>query len=204
MSYKQKLLVEGKDDFHVLSNLFDKYSVTESFEIKNEEGDNIFQSIPIYLKADISTIGIVIDADEDIHKKWKKLRKIFSENKYDVPENICKEGVIIKKNELPTIGIWIMPDNNVNGMLEDFMRYLVPQDDLLMSYVEKTLTNLESDNVNKYKSVHQSKAKIHTWLAWQDPPGIPMGLAIKRNIFDTDNELCMKFITWINELFNKG
>ncbi len=199
---EQLLLVEGKNDLHVFLNIFEKHSVKESFTAEGKEGDSIYKSIPIYLKTDVSTIGIVIDADENINSKWDKLKNIFKVSGYDIPENPIHTGTIIKKNDRPTIGIWIMPNNNANGMLEDFVKQLVPGDDLLMDYVEESLNKIETVGVNKYKSIHKSKARIHTWLAWQETPGTPMGLAIKKTFLDTNKELCLKFVNWINDLFN--
>ncbi len=139
---EQFLLVEGKNDLHVFYNIFEKHSVKESFKPEGKDGDGIYKSIPIYLKTDVSTIGVVIDADENINAKWGKLKNIFKASGYDFPELPTQTGTIIKKNSFPTIGVWIMPDNNANGMLEDFVKQLVPNDDLLMDYVEKSLDKM--------------------------------------------------------------
>lgn len=199
---EQLLLVEGKDDLHVFSNIFEKHSVKRSFKPEDKDGDEIYKSIPIYLKTDVSTIGIVIDADENINSKWNKLKSILSASGYELPKLPSPTGTIIKKESFPKVGIWIMPDNNANGMLEDFVKQLVPKDDLLMDYVEHSLDKLEIKGINKYKAVHKSKARIYTWLAWQETPGTPMGLAIKKTFLDTNKELCLKFVDWINKLFN--
>lgn len=94
-----------------------------------------------------------------------------------------------------------MPDNNQNGMLEDFMAALATPDDALMKKSEDVLTELETEGIQKYKTVHRSKAKIHTYLAWQDAPGRPMGQAITANILNADSELAVKFAEWLKELF---
>ena len=52
------------------------------------------------------------------------------------------------------------------------------------------------------KEYHKSKAFIHTWLAWQEDPGTPMGLAITKKYLSTnDKVLCNSFIEWLNLLF---
>lgn len=196
----QTLLVEGKNDLHVLSNIFGKHTVKKTFETKDK--DSIYRSIPIYLKTDIVTLGIIIDAGDNLSGKWEKLRNILSKSGYSIQDSPSLSGTIIKKDDSPTVGIWIMPDNNTNGMLEDFVKQLIPNDDSLIYFVNKSLDEIESNSVNKYKAVHKSKARIHTWLAWQETPGTPMGLAIKKMWLDTDSELCLKFIDWINKLYN--
>lgn len=199
---EQVLLVEGKNDLHVFANIFMNHGVKESFKAEDKEGDSIYKSIPIYLKTDIKTIGIVVDADENLDGKWSKLQSIFTKSGYQFPESPNQSGTIINKEDFPKVGIWIMPDNNEKGMLEDFIKQLVPDDDRLMKYVEESLLNIESSKVQKYKEVHKSKARIHTWLAWQETPGSPMGLAIKKTYLDTNKELCVKFVNWINTLYN--
>ncbi|MCG8701532.1 MAG: hypothetical protein MI922_26005, partial [Bacteroidales bacterium] len=174
------LLVEGKNDLHVFYNIFKKHAVKEGFKPEGKDGDAIYKSIPIYLKTDITTLGIVIDADDNLGGKWKKLKGILTNSGYVLPDVPNQIGTIITKEESPTIGIWIMPDNDTNGMLEDFVKQLVPIDDSLMPFVEESLDKIESSGVNNYKAIHKSKARIHTWLAWQETPGTPMGLAIKK------------------------
>ena len=73
--------------------------------------------------------------------------------------------------------------------------------DALMKKSEDVLTELEEEGIQKYKPVHRSKAKIHTYLAWQDIPGRPMGQAITANILNANSELAMKFAKWLKELF---
>lgn len=199
----QILLVEGKNDIHVFANIYEKNNVEESFKIEGKDGDAIFKSIPIYIKTDVSKIGIVIDADEDIRFKWDKLKSILESSGYNFPNSPEQSGTIIENDNLPTIGLWIMPNNDDSGMLEDFVKKLVPTDDKLMAYVDNSLNTIEEAKVNKYKSIHKSKAKIHTWLAWQETPGTPMGLAIKKTFLDTNQELCKQFVAWSNRLFNE-
>lgn len=199
----QILLVEGKDDLFVFSNIFEKHKVKESFKIKDKDGiDQLLKSIPIYLKTDNSSIGIIIDSDSNINGRWDQLRSIFLEQGYTIPKTIETDGFIGEHDDLPTIGVWLMPNNQNNGMLEDFIQFLIPEDDRLMPYVDNVLNELESNDVNLYKTIHKSKAKIHTWLAWQESPGTPMGLAINKTYLNTNNDLCIAFVNWTNRLFN--
>jgi hypothetical protein len=46
------------------------------------------------------------------------------------------------------------------------------------------------------------KAHVHTWLAWQEEPGTPMGLAItKKYLKNVHSEPCLRFISWIRRLY---
>ncbi len=199
----QVLLVEGRDDLFVFTNIFEKHKVNESFKIIDKEGvDNILKGLPIYAKSDLATIGIIIDADSGILQKWRRLKSVLSEIGYVVPNKPLDGGTIIRDENLPVFGVWIMPDNNENGMLEDFVKYLIPSSDKIMPFIEETLDLLESKKINKYKPIHKSKASIHTWLAWQKTPGTPMGLAINKTYLDTNQKLCKSFVDWINKFYN--
>lgn len=198
----QLLLVEGKNDLMVFTNIFKKHKVKESFKIEDKNGfTEIFKSLPIYFKTDTKTIGVVLDADSSLQNKWQRLKDLLTSQGYN-PDNLGLNGTILTADHLPKFGVWIMPNNQKNGMLEDFVKHLVPKDDKVMPFVEEKIDELEVKKLNKYKSIHKSKARIHTWLAWQEDPGIPMGLAINKTYLDPNAELSQHFVNWIDNLFN--
>lgn len=201
----KQLLVEGNDDLHVLSALCVKHKVPDTFEIVDCKGITaLLSSIPVRLKeSGVNTIGILIDADTDIMNRWESVRQQLNKAGYtSVPTTISKEGYIHKENGKVTIGVWLMPDNNTNGMLEDFIRFLIPDRDALLPIAESTLDSIESESLNNYSSIHKSKALIHTWLAWQEVPGTPMGLGITKRYLDPDVKECSAFVGWIKSLFS--
>ena len=94
-----------------------------------------------------------------------------------------------------------MPDNKDNGMLEDFISFLIPEDDKLLLVVDSTLNEIEMKQLNRYSEIHKSKARIHTWLAWQEDPGAPLGISITKKYLTNDAEICNNLINWLVELF---
>jgi len=198
----KKLLVEGNDK-HVIVALCKKFAIYENFEIIDCVGiDNLLNQIPVRFKqSGIEAIGIVIDADSDILSRWRSLSALLNSMGYTVPPNLPKEGLIINHNEI-TFGVWIMPNNLLNGMIEDFIQFLVPGDDQLLNIANTLLDRIELEGLNKYNIIHRSKALIHTWLAWQEDPGTPMGLAITKRYLTTDVQICNTFINWIRGVFN--
>ena len=207
-SHTYKLLVEGNDDQHVVWALCEKHKVPESFDvIECESAENVLKAFEVRLKiADNNQrIGIVVDADVNLRSRWDSIVSILKKTgKYDCEAiELPQDGLILEPtdNTYPKVGFWLMPDNNQNGMLEDFMAALATPDDALMKKSEDVLTELETEGIQKYKTVHRSKAKIHTYLAWQDAPGRPMGQAITANILNADSELAVKFAEWLKELF---
>lgn len=203
-----KLLVEGIDDKHVIWALCKKNNLPETFEVIDcGSVEGVLKSFKILLRAaDIyPRIGIVVDADVNLMSRWDSIASILKKTgKYDCDNiSLPQDGLILEPtdNTYPKVGIWLMPDNNQNGMLEDFMAALATPDDALMKKSEDVLTELETEGIQKYKPVHRSKAKIHTYLAWQDVPGRPMGQAITANILNADSELAVKFAEWLKKLF---
>ena len=87
-------------------------------------------------------------------------------------------------------------------MLEDFIAFLVPSDDLLLPIVRENLNDIERKNLNKYNLIHKSKAEIHSWLSLQEEPGTPFGSSITKRYLTTDEETCLKLIKWLSDLFN--
>jgi hypothetical protein len=192
-NFPHKLLVEGKDDQHVIWALCQKNQIPETFEIIDCNGkENLIDQIPIRFKSyGVETIGIIIDADNDLNQTWTKIRSILSSIGFEQPEELPDNGLVVQNNSQKA-GVWIMPNNKVNGMLEDFISFLVPHDDQLFPIVESTLENIESKGLNNYQPIHHSKASIHTWLAWQENPGTPMGAGITKRYLTTDEETCSK------------
>ena len=202
------LLVEGKNDQHVIWALCEIYQISETFDVivPKEDGgiEAVLADIPIRLReSGLQSLGVVIDADEDIQACWHSVRDRLQKAKYEVPNQPNQNGFIGSLPNRPRVGVWIMPDNQLPGMLEDFVGYLIPSDDSLRPVAEKTLQSLEKKRLQRYKTIHRSKAFIHTWLAWQETPGMPMGQAITAQVLQHHLPLANHFVTWLKALFTE-
>ncbi len=217
MGNQKVLLVEGKDDLYVIADLL-KYhlkidDVKKILRIKDKEGiENLLESIPDEIRASgIERIGIVVDADTDIDARWQAVcnrLKILNIVVQNTPE---PDGTIFNftraDDQEIRIGIWIMPDNNVPGILENFVSFLIPAKDLLWDRAQSCVDQIPKEefsfNVgNKDLSSWDQKAKIHTWLAWQKQPGIPFGTAIAEKALDPDSPYADNFLNWLKILFD--
>jgi len=221
MAEKRVLLVEGKDDLNVLAHIFKAHGFEGRIFIRDQEGvdrlkkeldekffDNLLEDLAVELKgSEVVALGIVVDADLDITARWQSLANKLKDLKYqDVPDLPDATGTILIHNEdLPKIGIWLMPDNTLPGMLEDFVKLLVPdeQKELLQRAIEavdaipKDERKFVTENSDK-----TSKAQIHTYLAWQERPGVPYGVAIREKFLKADSPNTTNLVTWIRELFS--
>ncbi|MDR2813101.1 MAG: hypothetical protein LBB79_00370 [Prevotellaceae bacterium] len=200
--FTKKLLVEGNDDRHVMLALRDRHNLPKDFDVIDCGGiDNLEKRIPVTFKVSgIEAVGIIIDADENLQLRWSALRSRLSAAGFDMPDSLPKAGLIVE-NDLYRAGLWIMPDNNASGMLEDFVSLLIPKNDALLPVVQSTLSSIEAQKLNKYALAHKSKAAIHTWLAWQETPGTPIGLSITKKYLTATDAACQAFVEWIKKLF---
>jgi hypothetical protein len=202
--FDKKLLVEGNDDQHVILALCQKFNIAHTFDVIDCEGiDKLSNQIPIRFKqSEIQTLGFIIDADSDLLNRWHSLRSILILQGLSVPAILPSTGLIINMPGKIKIGVWIMPNNNLNGMLEDFVSFLIPDGDDLIPIVHSVLDDIEHRHLCRYSPIHKSKALIHSWLSLQEEPGSPMGLGITKRYLTTDVDTCARLIGWIDELFN--
>jgi len=99
-----------------------------------------------------------------------------------------------------------MPDNKVPGILEDFVSFLIPEKNMLWDRAQSCVAQIPKEEFsfdieNKDLFSWQKKAEIHTWLAWQEEPGKPLGVAISSRYFDADTHHARKLTDWLNKLF---
>lgn len=207
--YVFKLLVEGPDDLFVIARLRELNHLEDNVFIKAcgsvEKAIELFRILIDKQAASNRVLGIVVDADTAISGRWQRISQILTDSqKYNVPEVLPEEGLVLCPIDAddPKIGVWVMPDNRLNGMLEDFLAMLVVNDKELLDEVDVTLERIESKELNKYKAVHKAKARIHTFLAWQEEPGASMGNAIAKSYLKADSDQAVLFVNWLRDLFN--
>lgn len=207
--FPYKLFVEGTDDCHVISSLCVCHGVKENFNVVPCRGiEKTMGRFKLALTnpSVYQRVGIVVDADMDAEKRWVQLMDILKgSGKYDCCNlKLTSGGLIVHPIDSydAIIGIWMMPDNCLQGMLEDFVLSLIPVGDSLIQKAESVLLELEAEEMQQYKAVHRSKAKVHTYLAWQDEPGKPMGQAITAHVLNPDAQQAKIFVEWLNKLYN--
>jgi len=168
------------------------------------DGDTeLLKSIPARLDtSDLERLAVVIDSDAKGPKaRWNAIRQQLKNEGYEIStEDPSREGTIL---ELPSVngrkplrfGVWIMPDNQSEGMLEDFVAGMIRDGDDVLPLVDGFL---ESIRKPRFSRTHKPKARIHSWLAVQKEPGGPMGRAIAGDYLDTELPVAKSFLDWIN------
>jgi hypothetical protein len=202
------LLVEGRDDQAVLTALWAcRHQETLTFG-DNRPVEDLLRKLPTFFKvSDVKALGVVVDADSDLAARWRSLSdKLRAAGYQNIPTSPSPDGTIVTRPKtpllalVPRVGVWIWPNNQSDGILEDFVRSLVPVDCPLLSRAESAVAEIPSAQ-RRFVDVATPKAVIHTWLAWQKDPGTPFGTAIKAKFLDghvADAEVLVK---WLRELF---
>lgn len=199
------LLVEGKQDWNVIDALCKKNEINNNlFGINECEGyENVIKKLnALILSSDNKpeVIGVVIDADNSSEKRWNQIKKKLKSHNYILPKNPEAQGTIIQNYDNPKIGIWLMPNNSDCGMLENFLLKMINPE-----YIEvaKSCVDLAKEKgITSFKENHYSKAVIHTYLAWQDEPGMPLGRVVSHNTLKHDIEIAGQFVDWLKSLYN--
>ena len=210
---KNKLLVEGAEDKRVIPELIEANGITWEPErgkyIVNIEPhggiDNLLKPklISTRLKrADLAALGLIVDADEEPISRWKSIRNVCLSSIPDLPESLPEEGLIHPTTIGPKFGVWMMPDNQMRGMLETFLAYMIRnEEEPLWKYACQTVT--EAKNLGApFKETHEDKANIYSWLAWQNPPGRQLHDAVKQRILDPQHPKAKAFVSWFQALYD--
>jgi hypothetical protein len=202
-----RLIFEGPDDKHVVMNLLYNHSHGGSrldgvFQPKEKNGiDNLIETLSEELKAtDLGRLGVVLDADTDLARQWGRVTRVLDEHGCrNVPASPIATGTIVETNDDKRIGIWVMPDNQHTGAIEDFVGNLIAEDDNLWPKAQADVNGIEVKD-RRFKETYLSKAQIHTWLAWQEQPGTKMGETFRKKYLDPEHPHAQLFVSWIKQL----
>ncbi len=180
--HEKVLLVEGVEDQRVIPELVEANGIQWGdrekdwiVQIKSMNGvENLLdkQRINVQLKSSaLKILGIILDADDEPTDRWQSMRNCLLDRYPDIPEELPATGLIHENPGEIKVGVWMMPDNREQGMLETFLQLLLPNDgEALWKFTEQSCQQAKTQGA-AFKDCHSDKAKIHTWLAWQNPPG---------------------------------
>jgi hypothetical protein len=203
MGKENILLAEDTDIEHVVKSLsIQQFVSPESFIVKNKQSvEQLLNSLDVEISNPVlQRLAIVLDADLDLSARWQSIRDRLQAIGYiDIPALPNIDGTIIKNTDLPSVGIWLMPNNALPGMVENFVAFLVPENDTLWKRAETCLSQIPQD---EKLFGHFIKAHIHTWLAWQEEPGRPLGQAITRRYLDSNALQAGQLIQWLKKVFD--
>ena len=209
MSKSKAILVEGKDDENVIQHLLTEQQ-RNIVDIKAKSNDDqllksIFSELNVSKR---DTLGIVMDGNNNYSGRWKAISHRLNEvgiKLANAPETkgfISNEiATFMKENSKPIrIGIWIMPDNQSNGELEDFIATMIPKNDPVWPRSQNYINDIPQKD-RDFKDKKVTRAKVHAWLATRKDP-VLMGTAIHAKHLKTDGQLCSDFQKWLTKLLS--
>ena len=215
---QQRIIFEGKNDLYTIITIWDRnFKIPKGFDSTNykkfgDKGDSFNGAIKSFKAAlneeNLTNIGIIVDADfkenGGIAARWQRISDVVKARfpKLDLSSySPNPNGIIIKNENYPTIGVWIMPDNQNEGYLEHFLTQLIDREDVMYKNATKIVKDLYENNKH-LKEIRKQKANIYTWLAWQEEPGQSFGTAVKSNILKTKGEAIEPFLNWLKATFD--
>ena len=214
---QQILLVEGADDSNALYHLLKRYDVPiaergRAFpdRLSIEQGDgfeHIIKTLEIRLRAIAgddppARLGLVLDADHYPDQRWQSVTSRLREIGYQsLPPTPHPDGTIVVEARRPIVGIWLMPNNHRPGALEEFAHLLIEPNDPLWPRAQAVVQAIPVDE--RRFGIHAMKATLHTWLAWQEEPGKPIGQAITKRYLNPDTDTALSFVAWVRRLITR-
>lgn len=173
------LLVEGESDQSFFCEVLKILNLQVEVKVappralggSHNTKEGVFKHLPILLNqlADgtLVQLAIVVDADSEPNGGYQRtldrVREIVEPFHYVLSADTVG-GLIFKHDDgLADFGLWIMPDNSREGMLEDWLKQCIhPDEQALFAHAESVVNALPSP---KFKPIHRSKAEVATWLA---------------------------------------
>jgi hypothetical protein len=211
------LLVEGygdRDFFEQVCkqlplNPVVKVATSKDFQFGKNTKEDVFKLLPGLLKRiearELERLAIVVDADKAEHgsgydKTIARFIQIFADYDFALAESKTNGLLFKHADELADIGVWIMPNNQDEGILEDFIKECVAETEQpLFDHAIDVVENLPEPK--KFAKHHYSKAEIATWLAWQKPPGHGFYYTVSDNLLNTDHPLFQEMQEWLDAVF---
>lgn len=175
----------------------------------NKEG--VFNFLPTLLSqlADgrLERLAIVVDADYQAEhglgyqRTLDRVTRIVADYRFAPANRSNISGSLFRSEEgLHDFGLWVMPDNRNDGMLENWIKSgIVETENALMRLAESATGQLKEP---KFKPIHREKADVATWLAWQAAPGRAAEYIIQAALLDLQSVQFTQFAGWLSHIFS--
>lgn len=163
------ILVEGTEDVGFISALIDKRNLcsldtVEIYPIGKSEFRDRLEAISLnrLFRKNVSSVLVVIDADNNFAATWDKIVGALRNANLPYPEIPEQNRVGQFDERKRLVGIYILPDNSSNGMMEDAILRVFDGSER-MKCVDKYLACVEKINPEDFQNV--AKSKVHSYLA---------------------------------------
>lgn len=204
---EKALLVEGITDKHVVFNICAESSpqIPEFSVFDQGNIDRLLDSVYIEVtNRERTVLGIMLDANDHPEGRWQAVGDRLRKAGIALPSFPQPEGVVIDSEPstgLPRVGVWMMPNNESPGELENFLAEMIPTDDTVYPLAQAYINGIPPGH-REFQEGKTLRAQVHAWLAAREDPRQP-GLAIKARDLAIDGPLCVRFTAWLRRLFGE-
>jgi hypothetical protein len=144
-------------------------------------------------------LGVVIDAETNANSVWQRALPFLQGTFQTVPNDLPAEGLVLTRDDGRRFGLWVMPDNRSSGMVENFLADLVREGAHDLWQFAKECVQAAREREATFREIHRPKANLHTYLAWQDPPGF--NAAVVSQVLDPNAAKALAFVEWFRRLY---
>lgn len=218
MSSKNILLVEGEADrgfFEAFCRL-SQVSVDVRVATSKDTGGshNTKEGVLSHLTSvllpqlqdgQLTRIGVVVDADRVKHGSGfsvtlQRFTDALSKGAYQRSQSAAA-GLIFKHSDgLSDLGLWIMPNNLEDGMLEDWIKQCVSSSESgLFCHASYSIDGIPG--TPKFQPWNRTKAEVATWLAWQKKPEHGLYNAAQPALLNAEAPLFTQLQKWLRHVF---
>ena len=167
-TYERVLLVEGKDDFSFFLTLLKELELDKTIRIYCYCGkDNLAQGISNVVQDDrfeeLKHLGIVRDADFNTDALRSVRSSIDEVNRENSKELAKPNNQMDPAGDTPLVSAFILPDEGVEGMLEDLVLSAYSEDPV-SSCVEDYFACLGEHSISLNRNA-LPKAKVRVFIA---------------------------------------
>jgi hypothetical protein len=208
------LLAEGIRDANFLEALCRKFGI-KNVTVKppstlGAQGDGWGNTIRLaetlarqMVDGQVGRLAITTDADHtDFNDRGYKqvssgYREMLRTLGYARPPIQIGTGAVYAHDDgLPSIGVWIMPNNTSDGMIEDFILNAVAAESAAwLEKARQTVASLDRPLFDRQR--HDSKAIVSTWLAWQRMPGKQIVSTVGDGLIDLETTQIQNLRQWL-------
>jgi hypothetical protein len=202
------ICVEGQDEEKFIGKFLTvKNANKDIYEIKCVGGSKQFHEILPRLSIqqnfqNIKTLAIVRDAEESFAGTVESIRGTLKKCGLPSPET---HGVFTQNDAEISVGFFIMPGGQRNGMLENLcLDWFQQEHPLLMNCLESYHKCIEPKLKKPIPNIHKAKALM--MLATTPDNATHLGLAAEQNFFNFDSPIWQElsgFFTQVDSLFKE-
>ena len=192
-------MVEGPNDKHVVQHICQLDQSIPPFSISSKDGwDRLWESISVEIKVPgRQVVGILADANDHLTGRWNSIRTQLDRAGVSAGNPPLSQGLIV--NHAPRVGVWLMPDNQSSGELEDFVIRMIPCNEKVWPLSQSYIDGIPLED-RRFSPGKKQRAQLYAWLATREEPRL-MGSAIRTHDLEINGSLSQQFVGWLKRLF---